>query len=344
MSEHDETCRLVDEHMGEVLEGTADAALFQHIADCEVCRDARFDAERSLASLRDAGADYVPPKNLEQRLLAALPHAPRALRVHEAFKTVPEAPKPVPVASKAKQVVRSRWAVWVGAATVAAALAVWWRQAPAPEQADRSSGIPRLPLSWSGKVSQIASGFGSPRGLEICDTSGNGCARAKLGQAIPAGARLRTDGLTRAKLEFSDGSAIALDRATEFRLSREARHGRLVNGNLVADVKTHGDVVRFDLPQGRADVVGTKFALQAADNFARVDVSRGEVRLVDTRERSVSVLAGEGGELTPGKAPTAGAVASLEAAMAWTEEAFVEDSSPGELGLRGLGELVAKKP
>src|SRR6187549_580370 len=113
MSEREETCCLVEEHMSEVLGGTAEAALYDHITDCEVCRDARFEAERALVTLRGAGADYVPPKDLEQRLLAALAAAPldtsgalqrRALPLKSAPKPVPDVPKPVPDAPKSVSV------------------------------------------------------------------------------------------------------------------------------------------------------------------------------------------------------------------------------------------------
>ena len=40
-------CLEVADHLAEVLDGSASARLFDHIADCDACRDARHDAERA---------------------------------------------------------------------------------------------------------------------------------------------------------------------------------------------------------------------------------------------------------------------------------------------------------
>src|SRR6185436_8454972 len=66
-------CREVDETMGDVLEGVARDALFDHIAGCERCRDARHDAEQQVQTARDAALDYQFPEGLAARLLASLP-------------------------------------------------------------------------------------------------------------------------------------------------------------------------------------------------------------------------------------------------------------------------------
>jgi hypothetical protein len=38
-------CHEVEEHIADVVEGTAPAALIAHVAECDACRDLRFDAE-----------------------------------------------------------------------------------------------------------------------------------------------------------------------------------------------------------------------------------------------------------------------------------------------------------
>ncbi|MCC6217317.1 MAG: FecR domain-containing protein [Polyangiaceae bacterium] len=65
-------CEQVLDHLSELLEGTAPEELVDHVAECDGCRDLRHDAERAIERLREAGADYVPPADLDARLVAAL--------------------------------------------------------------------------------------------------------------------------------------------------------------------------------------------------------------------------------------------------------------------------------
>ena len=65
-------CNQVDEAMAMLIEGQADEALYEHIAGCDRCRDARYDAEQSLLALEEAGADYEHPGDFDERLMAAL--------------------------------------------------------------------------------------------------------------------------------------------------------------------------------------------------------------------------------------------------------------------------------
>ncbi|HEY3497909.1 MAG TPA: hypothetical protein VGK73_24590, partial [Polyangiaceae bacterium] len=76
MTKHDETtapnCDEVLEHLAELVEGSAEPALYEHVADCDRCRDARHEAERALETIRRAGSDYLPPDELEAAVLSAL--------------------------------------------------------------------------------------------------------------------------------------------------------------------------------------------------------------------------------------------------------------------------------
>lgn len=65
-------CAEVDEHLAELLDGSGPEPLYDHLADCDRCRDLRHDAERVGRLVRDAGADHVSPNDLGARLLAAL--------------------------------------------------------------------------------------------------------------------------------------------------------------------------------------------------------------------------------------------------------------------------------
>jgi hypothetical protein len=63
MTTHDGTqpaCREVEDALAQVLDGTAPASLFDHIADCDACRDLRHDAARAAEIVGHAGADFHP--------------------------------------------------------------------------------------------------------------------------------------------------------------------------------------------------------------------------------------------------------------------------------------------
>ncbi|MCC6668363.1 MAG: FecR domain-containing protein [Polyangiaceae bacterium] len=66
------SCAEVEERMADILDGSAPEPLFDHVAECDRCRDARYDAEQHLELVAAAGADYVAPADLETRVLAAL--------------------------------------------------------------------------------------------------------------------------------------------------------------------------------------------------------------------------------------------------------------------------------
>jgi hypothetical protein len=72
MTETAPACSAVDDHMSDIIDGVAPDALFDHVAGCERCRDARFAAEQVIAELGQVAADYRFPEQLEARLMAAL--------------------------------------------------------------------------------------------------------------------------------------------------------------------------------------------------------------------------------------------------------------------------------
>lgn len=65
-------CRDVEERMTEVLDGTASSELTDHIADCDTCRDMRYEAERAASIVAKAGADFVADAGLADRILARI--------------------------------------------------------------------------------------------------------------------------------------------------------------------------------------------------------------------------------------------------------------------------------
>src|SRR5690606_4636030 len=75
---------------------------------------------------------------------------------------------------------------------------------------------------------------------------------------------------------------------------------------------------------------------------ASVEVSRGQVELIDNQGRRVFVNAGEEGWVHGGAHPGSGQAPHLAEALAWSESSFGE-VEPAARG-RGLGQLVSKKP
>jgi len=125
---------------------------------------------------------------------------------------------------------RSRARHWVAVGVAAAAVITLWmvdqrRPGDAGQRAEVADGEP-----WSGRVAELAQGFGSREGLSVCVADGAGgvkdCRSLEAGDEVPAGAVLRTDAVSEARLELVDGTEVVLDRRTELRLDGDrARRG-----------------------------------------------------------------------------------------------------------------------
>lgn len=100
------TCSEVEDHLVEILEGSAPEALYDHIAECDACRDLRYEAERLSALIADAGADYAPADDLEEKLIAELrrrggdgaPAAPADESTAAPADTAPAGTRTLPIA------------------------------------------------------------------------------------------------------------------------------------------------------------------------------------------------------------------------------------------------------
>ncbi len=359
MSAESEICRRVDDCMTEVVEAVAPEELLEHVATCDRCRDARYEAERAVARIAEVARGYALPEGLEKSLLARVaaldPDAGRGGAEASAPSEGGAAGGPRPAAALAASASnraggRGGRPVWLLLAAASLAAAVLWLR---PGGSDQPATI--AAAAWQGRVVEVERAFGSGRGLEACPGGAEGSAC----QLLPAGGRLgpgglvRTDGLTRALLEMSDGSVIALDRGSELHLDPAApRRGRLSRGNLIAEVRRVAPKeppvpegaarAVIDLPGGRAEVLGTKFALRAQPQLSRVEVSRGEVRLIDDRERELSVKAGEAGSIGGLAAPAREPVLDLAQTFGWQARAFDESVRAAAHG--ALGSLTAKRP
>lgn len=72
-----ELCREVEEELARIADGTAARELFEHVASCDACRDARHEAERAARAVGAAAADYVHPTSFDDALLAKLDARPK---------------------------------------------------------------------------------------------------------------------------------------------------------------------------------------------------------------------------------------------------------------------------
>lgn len=71
MNDRSQKCAEVREDLALIIDGDQEALArhAEHLATCDACRDARYDAERAAEMVRASGADYQPPSDLESRVL-----------------------------------------------------------------------------------------------------------------------------------------------------------------------------------------------------------------------------------------------------------------------------------
>jgi hypothetical protein len=90
-----------------------------HLATCDVCRDARHDAKRITELVGGAGADYVVPADLAERVLAAIPAAASSAQ----RPVVPQPQTQPPVVTRERVETpfrRPRKRVWIAVGAAAA--------------------------------------------------------------------------------------------------------------------------------------------------------------------------------------------------------------------------------
>ncbi len=410
-------CEEVSEDLARVLDGTAPTELYDHLADCDGCRDLRHDAERAASFVRASAADYRPPSDLAERALAAIdarpptterltppaaaaptPGAPPEPRdpaekaptterltppageaqgaprdpVEEPSNTEPVEPQEreaatgsergasapttqdpglasAPAAkrgdtSQPRPLRLRRSTVIVGIlAAAAAATFVMTRKHGSPD-----GGPVAVAAPWAGSVTSLARvAVGGGDGLVRCAPGGTSCAPLDARATVAKGSVLRTDHATRAELTLDDGTSLVLDRDTEIELDGAAdRAAKLTRGALVLDVAhVDGTNARLAVPGGKLEVLGTKFAVYADRDGARVEVTRGVVQLSDAQGARDKVYAGEEGRLGGGRKLSVVPSTDLADTIAWSERSFRSPSKDGaEEPLRGLGELKARKP
>ncbi len=407
------------DELAPVVDGEQDA-LERHadfLADDDEARDLRHESADVAAQLRDAGADYVPPPDLEARLMAALDGGPSAggrstspgfAAPDEARRAMEErspgdptlaATLPAPVASQsvASQSVASQS---VASQSVAAPVAP---QAVDPTlAATRPAGPSEVPhtetrnvasppkksargrviaVSFVGVAALAAAGLlavmlsggegdtppapalaiqgieGSLQSIDRAADDGqsgvaiqrpgsDGFVALAAGEAVPAGATVRTDDRTRARLMLADGSKVVLNHATELALMSDApRSFRIARGDSVADIAhiEGAPHVFFHTDTGQVEVLGTKLELAVTADVTNVRVSRGVVSVASKSGGTAEVREGEEALLRPEGEPQVAPVADMARAMAWSELGG-EVRRSDDVVLPGIGSLRAHRP
>ncbi len=67
-----EMCQEVEESLSDLLDGTANARLYDHVAECDACRDLKHEAGIVAGRVRDAGAEFHPAEDFVEKLLGRL--------------------------------------------------------------------------------------------------------------------------------------------------------------------------------------------------------------------------------------------------------------------------------
>ena len=83
-------CQEVEESLSEILDGTASARLFDHVAECDACRDLKYEAQQAATHVAAAGADFKPEGDFVEALIGRL----EAARPATSGPKVTSRPKP----------------------------------------------------------------------------------------------------------------------------------------------------------------------------------------------------------------------------------------------------------
>lgn len=323
-------CSAVEERLAEAIDGTLEGALAEHAATCDECRDRIHDATFVIDEIRGLSGDFAPSPELEDRILAALDE-----RAARAGGSVEKPDAPAAAAAPLRLLPRLSRRAGVALALAAAmtiGLASLRGRGPGNPFTASTAAAP-----WRGVVTRVA---GPEGGLLLEDASG--VHAAKAGDVVPAGAKLRTDVRTRARITLDDGTFLLLDRGAEVALdSHESRSAKLVRGSAVVDATaSETQPAKLAMPGGSLTTQGAKLALSALGDGATVAVARGKASIgTDTLGVGEGALFGGGGA-----APVIRA-GGLGPAFGWSDAIEEPIKVAGEeASVPGLGVLRAKVP
>ena len=363
------TCHEVQDELADLVAGDRDAIArhSEHLASCDVCRDARHEATELVGRVASAGSDHVSPDDLVARVLAAAAApapdkdnaATAATIAMEAAKTEvkPAAAKPAAARPETKPAkaddadvtpIRKPNRVWlaVGAAAALAAggIGIYAMRGKSDDAATTKTAVvtPKLPKGSVGTLATIArASADGTDGVQI--KIGDAWRPLKKGEIVSAGTAVKTDERTRAGLDLADGTTLVLDHGTELAFDANApRKMTMTAGRLSADVAhVENKPASITTKAGTIDVIGTKFVVAATETVTSVQVVRGSVALTTTGGKREEIHAGEEGLIENG-ALSVGAAPSLAAELGWSELAPKPKAADDTTA--GLGALRAYKP
>ncbi|MGZ3418467.1 MAG: VIT domain-containing protein [Polyangiales bacterium] len=330
-------CAEVEERLAEAIDGLFEGELAAHVESCDDCRDRIHDATWVVDEIRTLGCDHEPNADLEDRILAAID-----------ARTAKKAPVSERLTAKAAEVSapklfdlsflrRPRVGAALALAAAAAIGVIAIRGKDTRDPAEKTAAEP-----WRGKVSELAG-----NGLFLIE--GNDTKPLKNGDSVAAGAHLRTDLRTRARIVLDDGTKLLLDRGADLTLDKTAsRAAKVANGSVVLDVTTSDrHPASIAMPTGTLTSLGGKLALVAAGGntpSASIALARGNASVVDGAGTKTALAIGDGATLD-GKGTVVEA-AGLASAFGWSEalEPKAQEIKDETAAVPGLGELRARVP
>ena len=334
---NEQDCERVLDFLAEAVDGELAESSAEHVSSCDACRDLVHDARCAIEWVQRAPDGFVAPSDLEARILAAIDARPSARTLEATPTAVPaamppfltsDAPEGRTVSNKASALtMRRRASVAFAIAAAVTGLGVWrYRQDPTAELATSP---------WKGIVADVS---GAESGIALVDANGTETPLRK-GETIAAGARVRTDMRTRARVALDDGSSIVIDRGSEVALSlNNDRSARLNRGAAVFEFAKSTATVRAG--RGKVSNAGAaKIALSVADDqVASLSVARGVVNTSGGNGVLSRVNAGEGALITEKGTRMGGA--GLAQSFGWADP----DIDANVEAMSGLGELRARMP
>ncbi len=337
MSDANDMCDQVEASLADAVDGVLADELGAHVVECDDCRDRIHDAKSVVEEIRGLRGEHTPPVDLEDRILAAISSREDARRT----PAIPEIETSAP-ARELRVIPWSRRSVGAAlaiAATVSVGAIALHGRGPHPIETTASA-------PWRGKVTHV----GGPEGglmLVQGSTQGSTTRALRVGESIAAGAVLRTDARTRARLTFDDGTHLTLDRGGELRLDGKAdRAAQLVRGSMVLDATT-SDASPMKLAVAGGEVVspGGKLALSTTSaTTTLVSVARGKATTRSNGQES-TLGAGDGATLGAKSALLAEKTSGgLAAAFGWSEHVESIPTDDKDVQVPGVGVLRARLP
>lgn len=338
------TCPRRHEDLGAHLDGVLATSVRDHVAGCDACRDARHALEELAQRLSRAGDDVDVNDPLVDRLAAiaddasAKPERIRETRVRD---------EAAPAASAKPRTKKTLWLLLAACAGIGLSATVGRKLADHHETAAVGT------RAWRGKVAKIARSGAEGGGSGVHASGPAGKVDLAEGVELRAGTKITTDGRTRARLDFDDGTVVILDRSTTVTVDAAPRTLALEDGTLLADVARLGEApgpnapaARIVSPMGEVRVLGTKLSVTATSGRTNVEVLRGEIEVANAHAngKPQKVHAGQEGVLTSDGQVDVAPANDMAARAAFGEQLVELHNEDADAPVSGLGELRARRP